>query len=304
MPRLSPRSRYLLATQRDVIGRWQMTAGEARAASRAARMGTWQMLTNHVYLATRSAPTDEQRMWAAVLHGGPEARLAGRNALTLHGWSQPIAAPFDIVIPRSSSRRLNPPWLKVHHDLRLAGPPQSPARVDVHEAVVQSAAWARTDREAMFIVISALQQRLVTAPRVLLTVRPNTRRRGLIAFIIGEFLDGVDSLNELDFGSLCRRFGVPQPTRQTRILDSTGKCRSIDVEFETWDGRILHVEIEGMHHLDPETYLDDIDRHNSLALTRRKPYLRVFSYTLRFEPAVFMAQLRTEVVGQNARQAS
>lgn len=304
VPRLSEASRQVLATQLDVVADWQLTPPEVRAARRAVTYKHWQRLTNHVFLASQASPSEMQFLWAALLHGGRDAQIGGRNALVLHGWRESIKAPFDIHVPAGRSRRKNPSWVRIHHGCDPMAPAGSPARTNAHRAAIDAAQWARSDREAMFILVSALQQRLVSATRLAESLARNAHRRGLISEVIREYNGGVDSLSELDFGALCRRYGVPEPVRQVRVIDAKGVCRRIDAEFTTHDGRVLRVEIEGMHHLDPDTYLVDVDRHNDMVLAGSDPFLRALTYTLRREPAPFMRRLRDVVVGEIALTAS
>lgn len=123
--------------------------------------------------------------------------------------------------------------------------------------MAHAAAWARTDREAAFVVISALQQRLAEAGRLIAVAQGNRslHRRRLIIRCAREYSDGIQSLNELDFARICRRYGLPEPMRQTIRYDKAGKCRWIDVEFTTEVGRTVLVEVEGLHHLDPDTWV-------------------------------------------------
>jgi hypothetical protein len=182
----------------------------------------------------------------------------------------------------------------------LVGPEAMPRRTSPHVAAAHAAAWARTDREARFIFISALQQRLISTVRLIDTLQTllKLHRRRLVTDLVREYADGSHSLNELDFGALCRRFSVPAPIRQTRVYDINGVLRSIDVEFRTASGRKLRVEIEGLHHLDPAQYFADVDRHNDIALADPATSLRITTWHLRYEPATFMTGLRRAVVEQ------
>lgn len=231
------------------------------------------------------------RMWAAILHCGAQGNLGGRNALVLHGWRGDLESPFDVVVPSTTQPPKSKDWLRIRRLMSHREVGTSPPRVPVHDAVVQAVGWARSDREGMYILLSALQQRLVTPDRVIESVLANSPRRPLIRAMAGEYRNGIQSLNEYDFGALCRRFGLPQPYRQTLIRDAKGRGRAIDVEFRV-DGRVLRVEIEGVQHLNPDTWLNDIDRHNDIVLAEEAPYLRVASLTLRLDPAPFMARLR------------
>jgi hypothetical protein len=252
-------------------------------------------LTSRAYLASPMQPSPRQRAWAALLHCGPSARLAGRNALVLHGWDEELRAPFDVAVPHRVQPASGPAWLRIHRVmLEPTGPAARPARTSAHLATAHAAAWARSEREAAFIVISVLQQRLTAADRLLqtLTLLSRLPRRGLIVELASEFLDGSQSLNELDFAALCRRHGLPAPHRQARRLDVSGQLRAIDVEFRTASGRLLRVEIEGIQHLNPGNYFADIDRHNRLQMAQPAVGLRVSSWTLSHEPAPFMEELR------------
>lgn len=146
----------------------------------------------------------------------------------------------------------------------------------------------------MFIVISVLQQRLTTPHRLAaaLDKLPTLPRRALVIEVLNEFRAGAQSLNELDFGGMCRRYGVPQPVRQTAVTDARGSTRLIDVEFRTASGRRLRLEIEGLHHLEPDAYMADVDRHNHLAVVDAATSLRVTTWHLRHEARGFMTFLR------------
>jgi hypothetical protein len=299
--RIPPPLRQLLIDQDNVVATWQMPQPTRRAAKRAARGGNWRRLTDKTYVAAPSSPSEQQRAWAAVLHCGPSARLSGRNALVLHGWDDDLAAPFDVAVPHRVQPKPGPSWLRIHRFSRAPdGPAARPARTSAHFATAHAAAWARTDREAAFIVISVLQQRLSSADRLKRTLAhmPCLPRRGLILELAAEFVDGSHSLNELDFAALCRRHEVPAPLRQSRRLDAAGRLRAIDVEFVTPSGRVLRLEIEGIQHLEPQNYLADIDRHNQLQISDPAVGLRVSSWTLKHEAAPFMRGLRGWVLEQ------
>ena len=157
-------------------------------------------------------------------------------------------------------------------------------------AVVQAGGWARTPREAMFVVLSSLQQE-VTKPKRLrqeLLGRPQAARRALLLELVDEYSSGVSSLNEHEFAQICRKHGLPQPIRQCRRKDSKGRDRYIDAEFQAHDGRIIMVEIDGMQHLDPENWTEDIERQNSLVLRTGGLVLRVSTFMLRHSPESFV----------------
>ncbi|MEI2784102.1 MAG: hypothetical protein V9E82_00100 [Candidatus Nanopelagicales bacterium] len=289
-PRLSDRTRHLLRVQHDLVASWQVPPSERSALRRAGRRGGTTELTYHVFHLGHQELSPLARAWAAVLHCGPHARLGGRNALVLHGWAGDLQAPFDIVVPTSFRPHEPPPWITVR---RLALPGTShltPPRVLVADAAVEAAAWSRSQREAMYLLISVMQQRLTTADRILASLSATTRHRRLVQAMVTEYRDGIQSVSEYDFSHLCRRYGLPRPVRQTPVRDARGKIRSIDVEFRI-GSRTLRLEVEGSHHLNPDSWLDDIDRHNGLALAGHDAYLRVATFTIRTGPGEFMTLL-------------
>jgi hypothetical protein len=300
-PLLPPHLRALVTTQHHMLATWQLNRLERRAANYAVRQGHWSRPTTRTLLTHLGDPTQDQLLWAALLHGGSQARAAGLTALALHGWSKGLEQPFHVAVPHRVQPAPAPHWVLMHRMTNgPTGPAAVPARVSVHVAVAQASAWARTDREAMFIVISALQQGLTSPARLVETLEqmPRLPRRRLTAEVAREFAGGVQSLNELDFGALCLRFGVPEPVRQTRVLDARGKLRAIDAEFRASSGKAIRVEIEGLGHLNPEDYFADVNRSNDLALSNPAVGLRITTWHLKYEPSTFMRNLRRAVVGE------
>ena len=297
-PRLTQPLRDLLVPQDNVVALWQLPGPERRAARRAARLRQWRRLSPQVILASPTAPTASQLAWAAVLHCGPKARLSGRTALILHGWRGDLTTPHDVVVPRAVRPRPAPDLVRVRRVAEPSGPAALPARTSPHLAALHAAAWAPSDRQAMYTMISTLQQRLTSPNRLRETLEhlPTLRRRRLISSVITEFADGIQSLNELDFAAMCREFGVPEPFRQRRVLDSNGRLRAIDAYFRTASGATIRVEIEGMQHLDPEQYFADITRHNDLAFASPATSVRITTWHLRHEPEPFMRDLRRAVL--------
>lgn len=255
------------------------------------RSGQWQRLTHSTFLASPANPTDLQLAWAALLHCGARSALAGHNALVLHGWRDTLRKPFDVVCP--NPMRQAPKWIRPRRVLTEQAMVTTPPRVNAHDATLQAAAWARSQRQAMYVVVSSLQQRMTSAPRLaeLLAARPRLRRRGLISRVVDEYAGGSQSLNEVDLGAVCRKHGLPQPVRQVSRMDEFGTARSIDAEFEGPNG-IIRVEVEGMHHFDPDNWLQTLRRSNALALSTDGIQLHYSSWTIRWEPLEFVNDLR------------
>lgn len=159
-------------------------------------------------------------------------------------------------------------------------------------ATVLAASWCASDKEALFLVVSCLQQRLVTAGQLQSALEHlHIRRARLVRETVQEYTDGGTSMSEIAFARLCRRFGLPPPVRQRRRRDSHGRPRYVDAEFRTASGATVIVEIDGLHHLNPDNWLDDIERQNDLMLQGAYLVLRVSTWTLKYEPEVFMTRL-------------
>ena len=134
-------------------------------------------------------------------------------------------------------------------------------------AVVRAAQWASTDRQAATIVAIAVQQRLVHPTAVLARWERTgyAHRRSVLDGVIADVCNGAQSLSELDFAALCRRRGLPEPSRQVLRSGTHGRVY-LDV---FWDKFNLHVEIQGAQHFQGTAGIDDALRFNDLALGNR-----------------------------------
>ena len=101
----------------------------------------------------------------------------------------------------------------------------------------------------------------------------------------------VGSLSEYEmlFARLCRRFGLPEPTRQVRRKDASGRWRYLDVEFDDYH---LVVEIDGQQHMDVQPWWEDMQRHNDLVVEGGLTLLRFAGFTLRRQPERVAAVLQ------------
>ncbi len=231
--------------------------------------------------------------------------LTGQAALVAQGWKLDNRGPLHVIVPASIQRAEVPDWLRLH---RFTRPPCNgfgePLRVNAHVATIHAAAWAQTDREAVLMVISALQQRLTQADRLRKVIGDlgSVRRRRLILESVDEYADGIQSMNELNFAAICRKHGLPKPIRQVRRLDRRRRCRCIDVEFTAVDGSSVVVEVEGLAHLDPDVWMDDTYRFNGLVVTGSRTILRANTFMIRYEFERFLPDL-LQALGLPARQS-
>lgn len=135
---------------------------------------------------------------------------------------------------------------------------------------------------------NVLQQRLVS-PAALLetwsTVRRSPRRK-LIDTVVRDVCDGAHSLGELDFASMCRARGLPEPDRQAVRSLADGRVY-LDV---AWDDIGLVVEIDGGHHALALNAVADALRQNEVVLGAEH-VLRIPVLGLRPDANAFLNQV-------------
>lgn len=266
--------------------------GLSRRRLMRAAADTWVRVTPHVFGSTDQPLSEPQLRMAGVLEGGPLAALAGCSALIEQGWHGSAAGWVDIVEPRGQRRRMSvrPEWLRVHHPRVPARVHGDPARTSSARAAVDAARWARSDREAVMILTSTVQQRLVGLQALdrELTQRRVPGRAHVIRDALLDIAGGASSSNEAAFLRECRRRGLPTPRMQEARVNG---ARRTDAEFFTRSGRLLIVEIDGIGHLDVATWQADIARHNDLTLTTGALVLRVTGWDVRHDPEAFFGVL-------------
>ncbi len=229
--------------------------------------------------------------WAAVLQGGPRAHLDGASALIADGLRRFEQERVRVSVPRGArvrrtrfyDIRQTRRWCA--EDIVPIGIPRSRPPV----AAIRGALWARTDREAAYLVTATVQQGLVHPNDLgleLLRVKRH-RRRVPLSEIVNDILDGARALGELDFAKECRRRELPRPDRQVLRQDNRGRYY-LDVY---WDAHSVVVEIDGIHHTWAENVVGDALRQNFLTL-ESDTVLRLPLLGLRLQPDAFFAQIR------------
>jgi very-short-patch-repair endonuclease len=228
------------------------------------------------------------RWWWAVWESGPGAVLDGVTALQaagLTGWSEPVV---HVSVPaRNRVHRLE--GVRVHR-LRTVAPVMSAGvpRTRPEVAAVRAAVWAPTDRQAATVLAMTMQQRLAHPRRVEAAWAAVSRcaRRELLHEVVRDVCDGAHSLAELDFARMCRRRGLPEPTRQVVRRGPRGRIY-LDVGWEELD---VSVEIDGAQHTQGLAAVDDAVRHNHRAIGGGVS-LRIPVLGLRVQPEVFLDQV-------------
>lgn len=258
----------LAAGQGGVVSRRQaydagLTRGEVRAQIRARR---WQRVWSRSICCHTGDVTQTGRWWAAVFEGGDRAMLDGEASLVASGLAHYDTSITRVSVPRGVTPLLGP-GLDIRRTRRWRGEDRAPSgvpRTRVPVAAVRAALWARSDKQASLLLTMPVQQGMTTAEligRALLDVRRD-RRRALLHAVVLDLLGGARSLGELEFGALCRRRGLPEPSRQVVRRGRDGRYY-LDVCWQEWG---VVVEIDGIHHSWATTVVPDALRQNEVAL--------------------------------------
>ncbi len=299
-----PGLRELARRQHAVVGRGQLsTLGVTHDhVARQVEARRWRTLGRDVVVLHRGPLVQAARLWTAVLGAPPRAAIGSWTALELHGlhgWSR---EPVHVVVSRGE--RAGPaPWVVVHESRRPAHDDIVMVRgLPVHRverAAVDAAAWQPSWRTASGLVAAVVQQRLSTPHDLLemLDAVGAVRHRRALRHALADIAGGTDSLAEIDFARLCRRAGLPEPTRQVRRRDARGRWRFLDVEWLLPDGRRLVVEIDGVGHLERERWYDDLLRDAELGADGRTTRIRLPAMAARREPERVLAILRRHLFG-------
>ncbi|TWP35965.1 hypothetical protein [Leekyejoonella antrihumi] len=252
-------------------------------------------------IAVRRDLDEVSRRWAAVFDVGAGARLDGVTALQqagLAGWNHhsiDISVPHGTRIRRverarvRAVRRLEPPV--------AGGIPRTRPEI----AAIRAAAWATSDRQAGTLVAMTIEQRLTTPARLMAAWRQHglVRRHRLIDQVIADVCDGAESLGELDFARLCRKYGLPKPDRQVVVETKRGRIY-LDVR---WTDLHIVVEIEGAHHALTPHSIDDSLRQNALLIDGDR-VLRIPVIGFRCHEREFMTQVAAVIAAAQRRQVA
>ncbi len=239
-------------------------------------------------------PTPAERRGIALLNCGDHALLTAFTAAELHGlrgWERPT---IHVLLPAGTRVRgvVRPVRLHYTGDWTRVDPVPGRRLHRCAPALVLAASTFAHPRPACGVLAAAVQQRLVTAGRLhaALQQAPRTRHRRFLVAALDDIAQGAHAMSEIDFVRVCRRAGLPAPTRQAVRVEPGGRRRYLDAEWTRADGRRVVVEVDGALHLSPRRWWDDQLRQNEL----------VIADDLRF-PSVVVRTTPDEVVGQLRR---
>jgi hypothetical protein len=289
----------LARTQLGVVHRRQFRACGASRAYVIAQLDAnrWTAVGDNVVLLQNAPPIRAQPIWLAALDAPPPAALGSHTALELAG-SEPFGAEatqIHLIVARGATPTPLP-GVVIHESRRLreedilrsGGPPRTrPAR-----SAVDAGAWQPHPRFACLMVTMALQRRLTTHPELRQTLEDvgRVRHRAYMRLAVDEAAGGAQTLGEQDLGRVCRRFRLQPPARQVRRMDSSGRTRYLDAEWELANGETVVLEIDGGHHMQVEHWEADMRRERAIVVSRRR-VLRATNFELRLEPAAIVRDL-------------
>jgi very-short-patch-repair endonuclease len=267
------------------------------------RAGRWQEVSAVVLATTTGALTRDQLMWAGVLHAGPGSAVGTLTALERHGLRNWHRDPVTIMVEKSHDLEPLPGVDFVQTRRDIAGY-RADGRLPVWQvepAALLFAAYEPVTRTAYGLLSAVVQQRLSTPARLeawIGRMRPLRRARSFRR-VLDEMAGGAQSMAELDVGRMCRRHGLPRPTRQVRRRDSAGRFRYTDAEWRLPGGRVVVLEVDGGFHMEVEHWADDIERERSLVATGAV-VLRCTAQQLRDDDLQVARDLRRVGVGASS----
>lgn len=249
----------------------------------------WRSMPNRGVVIDRG-PLDPENAWrAALAEVSCRARLGGVTALQAAGATGFRDADIHVWV-RKSTRKGRPVVADnvVLHESRRwddedavdVGLPRARPAV----AAVQAALWANSIREASLMFMIPVQQRLVTADQLIETFE-RVRRHAFgptLRQVLVDIRGGSQSMNELDFVSMCRRYGIPVPAQQVVRHGADGRIY-VDCRWEEYG---VSLEIQGAGHGELLNSLHDDLRLLGVA-TDGDVALSISVLTLRIDPAVW-----------------
>ncbi|WP_460789054.1 DUF559 domain-containing protein [Nocardioides maradonensis] len=296
------------ARQGGVVSRRQIyalgwTRSQVRAQLRARR---WQKIGEQVIALHNSTLSDEGHRWAAVIASGPRGQLDAIASQVVAGLERFDYPVVRVSVPRGARVRWRrTPYYDIRQTRRWAATDRAPgsgiARTRPEVAAVRAALWARTDKEAAYVLTASVQQGVVAVADLavqVLRVRRD-KRRLLVHAVVNDLLDGARALGEIDFGRELKRRGFPAPQRQVLRKDRRGRYY-LDLY---WPELSLVVEVDGIHHAWAENVVGDALRQNSLALAG-DVVLRIPLLGLRLQPDAFFDQIGEAITRAQATRAA
>lgn len=257
----------------------------------------WSEWGRNVILLQNAPPTRRQLMWIALLDAGSPTAICSHTSLEMVGFRGfgKESSVIHLVVPRGA-RYVALPGVHVHESRRFdEGDIRSfngMPRTSSPRSAIDAAAWQPWPRFACGLLAATVQQR-VCSPHQLeaaLAEAGRVRHKAHMQLALKDIAGGAESLGELDVADLCRRYRLAQPTRQRRRRDASGRWRYLDCEWESPDGTVVILEIDGSHHLSVEHWEADMKRERGVVISGQR-VLRATVGEVRLETAAVVADL-------------
>lgn len=259
------------------------------------KRGRWQRPAKGVVVRHSGPLTRDDTLACELLIQAPGAALAGLSSASLDGLRGFDPPAVTLLVPRG--HRIRPrEGVVVRSTLQLGEqdihPVRVPRRTRLPRSIVDAASWAGTELKAQAIIASSVQQGLVSPTSLSDVVQRlvKAHRRPLIVETIRDVSGGSLSEYEVAFLRMCRRFGLPLPSRQVRRRDASGRLRYLDAEFDEFQ---LVAEIDGQQHMEALAWWEDMERNNHLVVDAGKTLLRFAGFALRRQSDRVAGVLRT-----------
>ena len=234
--------------------------------------GRWRRLHRGVFHIVAEPPGTTARMWAAHLALGPLSVVAG--AAAGHYWGllageHPADRPVRMLLEDSIRRNARGIDVRrVQDPLSRAHPSRQPPVLTVEHAVIDLAAVAPSDSEAIEVILRSCRLRLTTPDRILHAMHAmlRVRRRRLIESVCADVRGGLTSPLEIRYQrDVVLPHGLPRGWGQApaRSMDLATAYR--DILYEAFG---VIVELDGRlgHEGESEVFRDQ-DRDNAATLT-------------------------------------
>jgi hypothetical protein len=270
--RLSPDWRDLADSQASLLARRQLiNLGFApHYVDRQVAAERWQLVSDVVVCTTTGELTRQQRMWAGVLHGGPDSALGGLTALECRGLVGWHRDDITVLLPKSHNLRpmVGVRFVETRRPV-LLNATGLPPTWRTEPAALLFGAYARSLRAGLGLLAAVVQQRLTTADRLLAEIdrMQPLRRAKRFKRALDVIRDGAQSMAEVLVKDMCIAYHLPLPDRQTKRADASGRIRYTDAEWHLPDGRVVILEVDGGFHMDVAHWEADIVRERDLVTT-------------------------------------
>lgn len=230
---------------------------------RCRRPGPWRWLLPGVVLLTAGAPTDRQRMQAALLFGGPRSVITGHVAARLHGLRNvPPNTTIQLLIPESRQRR-SAGFAVIERTTRLppasylAGLPCAP----MIRAVLDTTRRLRDPRGVQALLAESVQRGLCTPRQLRVELDAGSPRGSAVPrAALTEVSAGARSVAEADAMRLWQRSGLPEAHWNVELMTATGCPIATPDAWVPAAG--LAWEIDSFdYHFEPDDYARTIERN-------------------------------------------